>query len=59
MEYRSVILAHRFAAPLVTIELSREPLDLTYAAFVLSEIQSGAYEDCFAALIQIMDSFGM
>ena len=58
IEYRSVVLANQFNAPRVVIELDRQPLDLTYAAFILSEIQTGNYEECFASIITNMDSHG-
>ena len=58
IEYRSVILANRFDAPQVIIELDRQPLDLTYAAFILAEMQTGNYEECFASIITQMDLQG-
>ena len=58
IEYRSVALANQFNAPKVIIELDRQPLDLTYAAFILAEIQTGNYEECFASMIIQMDSHG-
>ena len=58
IEYRSVVLANRFAAPKVIIEFHRTPLDITYAAFILSEVQSGNYEECFASIILALDLQG-
>ena len=59
MEYRPTHLADRFVVPLVQVDLLREPLDMTYAAFITAELQSGQYDDCLAALIVHMDSRGM
>ena len=58
IEYRSVVLANQFNAPQVTIKLERKPMDITYAAFILAEIQTGNYEDCFASLINAMETEG-
>ena len=58
IEYRSVILARKFSMPLVKIEFNRWPLDVAYGAFVLAEVQTEAYEECFSTIIVGLDTQG-
>ena len=58
IEYRPMEIANKLGVLSVIIELQREPLDVTFAAFVLSELESKSYDDMLAALITEMDRRG-
>ena len=58
IEYRPMEVADKLGVLSVIIELHREPLDVTFAAFVLSELETKNYDDMLAALITEMDRRG-
>ena len=58
IEYRPTQIANNLGVLSVIVELQREPLDLTFAAFIQTELETGNYDEVLTAFITEMDKKG-
>ena len=58
IEYRAMGIAEQLGVLSVIVELQREPLDMTFAAFIAAELETKSYDAVLTAIITEMDRRG-